>query len=123
MPKVDKAAIGAAGIVGGGALIVSVLGAETPPAGLPQRAFFDRMPGFISTAPEAVGKLGFGSVSPFAQDGTAFQVVFPWFNIGWSLSGKDAWDALTAGGKESGCRRGRGASDEEVLLKTSADGA
>ena len=50
VPEVDKTVIGAAGVMRGGALIVSVLGAEAPPAGLPQWAFFNRMPRFVSAA-------------------------------------------------------------------------
>ena len=66
MPKVDEAAIGTAGVVGGGALVVSVLGAKAPLAGLPQGALFDHVPGLVSTAPEAVRELGLGSMSPLA---------------------------------------------------------
>ena len=123
MPKVDEAAIGAARVVGGGTFIVSVLGTEAPLTGFPQGAFFDCVPWLISTTPEAIRELGFGSMSPLAQDGTAFQVIFPWFHVRWPLSGEDPWNALTAGGKESGCRRGRGTSDKEVLLEASANGA
>ena len=66
MPKVDEAAIGAAGIMGGRTLIVSVLGAKTPPTGLPQGALFDCVPGLVSAASEAVRELGLGPVSPLA---------------------------------------------------------
>ena len=105
VPKIDEAAIGAAGVMGGGALIVSVLGAKTPPAGLPQGALFDCVPGLVGTAPETVGELGFGTMSPLAQDSLALQVVFPRLHIGWPLSGEDAWDMLGARRKAGG--RGR----------------
>ena len=122
MPKVDETAVGAARVVGGGALIVSVLSAKAPPASLPQGAFFDRVPWLISTALEAIRELGFGSMPPLAQNSAALQVVFSWLHVGWPLSGENAGDALTAGGKGSGYRRGRGTSDEEVLLEASANG-
>ena len=72
MPKVDEAAIGAAGIMRGGAFVVGVLGAKTPPAGLPQGALFNHVSGFVSAAPEAIRELGLGSMSPFAQNGVTF---------------------------------------------------
>ena len=123
MPEIDKAATGTAGVMEGGALIVSVLGTEAPPASLPQGAFFDRMPGLVGTAPKAVGELGLGSMSPLAQDGAALQVILPQLYVRWSLSGEDARNALTAGGKEGGCRRRWGAGDKEMLLETGTDGA
>ena len=123
MPKVNKAAIGAAGIARRRALIVSVLGAEAPPAGLPQWAFFDHMSGLVSTAPKAVRELGLGSMPPLAQDSAALQVVLPWFYVGWPLSGEDVWDALTMK-RKGGCHRRRwGAGDKEVLLETGTNGA
>ena len=122
MPEIDKAAIGAARIVGGGAIVVSVLGAKAPLASLPQGAFFDCMPWLVSAASEAVGELGLGPVSPLAQDSTVLQVVLPWFHVGWSLGGEDMWDVLTMRGEESGCRRGRGLGGKEVLLEVGADG-
>ena len=66
MPEVDKAAIGAAGVMRGGAFIVSVLGAEAPPTGLLQGAFFNCMSRLVSATPEAVGELGLGTMSPLA---------------------------------------------------------
>ena len=123
MPKVDEAAIGAAGVMGGGALVVSVLGAEAPSTGLPQGAFFNRMPRFVSVTPEAIRELGLGSMPSLAQDGAALQVVLSWFHIGWPLSGKDARNMLVTGREEGGCRRRWGAGDKEVLLETSADSA
>ena len=123
MPKVNEAAIGAAGIVGGGALIVSVLGTETPPAGLPQGAFFNRMPWLVSTAPKAVWELGLGSMSPLTQDSAALQVVFSWFHVGWPLSGEDTWDVLVTRREEGGRRRRWGAGYEKVLLEAGTNGA
>ena len=66
MPKVDKAMVALARVVGGGALVISVLGTEAPPAGLPQGAFLNHMPRLISAAPEAIGELGFGPMTPLA---------------------------------------------------------
>ena len=54
VPEIDEAVIGTAGVVGGGALIVSMLGAKIPLTGLPQGAFFDCMSRLISTAPKAI---------------------------------------------------------------------
>ena len=122
MPKVDKAAIGAAGVMGGGALVVSVLGAKTPPTGLPERAFFYRMSRLISAASEAIWELGFGLMMPLAHDSTMLQIVFSWLYIRWSLSCKDAQDALAARGKEGSHGRGRRAGNEEVLLEAGMDG-
>ena len=122
MPKVDEAAIGTAGVMGGGALIVSVLSAETPLASLPQGAFLNCMPRLVSTAPEAIRELGLGSMSPLAQDSTALQVVFSWLHVGWSLSGENAWDVLVMRRKEGSCRRRWGAGDKEVLLEAGANG-
>ena len=123
MPEVDEAAIGTAGVMGGGTLIVSMLSAEAPLTGFPQRAFFNRMPRLVGTAPEAVRKLGFGSMSPLAQNSMVLQVILSWFYISWPLSGEDAWDVLIVGREESGCGRGRGVGNEQVLLKAGADGA
>ena len=123
MPKVDEAAIGAAGVMGGGALIVSVLGAKTPPASLPQGALLDGMSGLVSAAPEAVGKLGFGAMPPLAQDSPALQVIFSRLYVGWPLSGEDARDVLVARRKEGGRGRRWGAGDEEVLLEAGTNGA
>ena len=102
---------------------MGVLGAEAPPAGLPQGTLLNCVSGLVSATPKAIGELGFGSMSPLAQNSVGFQVIFPWFYIGWSLSRKDAWDARTTGGEEGGGRWRWGASDKEVLLKTGADGA
>ena len=93
VPKVDEAAIGAARVMGGGALIVSVLGAKTPPAGLPQGALFNHVPGLVSAAPEAIGELGLGSMSPLAQNSAALQVILSWFYVGWPLSCENTWNA------------------------------
>ena len=81
------------------------------------------MPRFVSAAPEAVGELGFGSVSPLIQDGATLQVVLSWLYVGRPLGGKDAWDALAARGEEGGCRRRWGAGDEEMLLEAGTNGA
>ena len=121
MPKVNKAAVDAAGIMGGGALIMSVLGAETPPASLPQGAFFNRMPWFVSAAPKAIREFGLGSMSSLAQNSAALQVVFSWLHVRWSLSGENAWNVTRR--KEGSCRRGWGVGDTEVLLKAGTDGA
>ena len=122
MPEVDKAVVGTAGIVGGGALVVSMLGAEAPLTSLPQGAFFDHMPRLVSAAPKAVGELGLGPMLPLAQDSAALQVILSWLYIGWPLSGKDAWDTLVARGEEGSHGRRRGAGDKEVLLEAGTDG-
>ena len=122
MPKVDEAAIGAAGIMGGGAFVVGVLGAEAPSASFPQRALFDCVPGLVSTAPEAIGELGLGSISPLTQNSAALQVVLPWLHVGWPLSSENAWDALTMRGGKNYGRRGWGAANEEMLLEASPNG-
>jgi len=59
--KVDKAAIGCTGVVGGRTLIVAVLSAETPTACLPEGAFFDDMARSVVIAPETVGELDLSS--------------------------------------------------------------
>ena len=78
---------------------------------------------FVSAASEAVRELGLGSMLPLAQDSTTLQVVLSWFYVGWSLSGEDVRNALTAGRKTSSNRGRRRASDEKVLLEAGADGA
>ena len=84
---------------------MSMLSAETPPAGLPQGALFDRVPGLVSAASEAVRELGLDSMSSLAQDSAALQVILSWLYVGWSLSSEDARDTLAARGEEGGCRR------------------
>ena len=105
VPEVDKAAIGTAGVMGGGAFVMGVLSAETPLTGLPQRALLHRMSRFVSAAPETIWKLGLNPVMSLAQDCTALQVILSWLYVRWPLGCEDAWDALTARGEEGGHRR------------------
>jgi len=118
MPKVNEAVVNCARKVGGGAVVMSMLSAETPAAGLPEGAFFDPMTRIVVVALETVQERERGSPTSFTKHCTAIQIVFPFFHIGWSLSGKDAWDPIIMGGKKEG-RGGRGACGEEVLLETS----
>ena len=83
--EVDEATIALASIVRGGTLIVGMLGAEAPPTGLPQGAFFYCVPRLVGTAPEAVWEFGLCPVTSLAQHSASCQVVFSWFYIGWSL--------------------------------------
>ena len=81
MSEIDKVVIGTAGVMGGRALVVSMLGAKTPLASLPQGAFFDSVPRLVSTAPEAIGELGLGHVLPFSQNSTTLQVILSWLYV------------------------------------------
>jgi len=120
MPKIDEAAIGCTGIVGGGALVVSVLSTEAPTACLPKGAVFDNVTRSIVIAFEAVGELDLSSPAPLAKYGTVFQTIFSFFDIRWSLGGEDAWDPIITGWKKEG-RGGRGTCGEKVLLKVSTN--
>jgi len=102
MPKIDKAAIGCTGIVGGGALVVSMLSTEAPMACLPKGAVFDNVARSVVIAFEAVGELDLSSPVPLAKYGTVFQNIFSSFNVGWSLGGEDAWDPIITGWKKEG---------------------
>jgi len=120
MPKVDKAAINTAGIMGRGTLVVSMLGAEAPAASLPQGAVFDDVTRGVVVAFETVGELDLSSPTLLAKYGAVFKTVFSLFNIGWALGSKNSWNPIITGRKkESG--RGRGMRGEKVLLKTGVD--
>ena len=120
VPKVNETAIGCTGVVGGRALIVTMLSTEAPAACLPKGTFFDSVARSVIIAFETVGELDLSSSMPLAQYGAAFETVFSFFDIGWPLSGEDAWDPIITGwDKEGG--GGRGACGEKVLLKTSAN--
>jgi len=68
VPKVNKAAVSCTGIVGGGTLVVSMLGAKTPTTGLPKGAFFNPVAGRILIAPEAVRENNVVSPTSFSED-------------------------------------------------------
>ena len=120
MPKVDKAVINTAGVMRGGALIVSVLGAEAPAASLPQGAVFDDVTRGIMVAFETVGELDLSSPTPLAEYGAVFKIVFSFFDIGWSLGSKNTWDLIiTSWIKKGG--GGRGTCGKKVLLEVGAN--
>ena len=120
MPKIDEAVVDTAGIVGGGALVVSVLGTKAPVAGLPKRAIFNDVTRSVVVAFKTVGELDLSSPTLLAKYGAVFKTVFSLFNIGWALGSKNSWNPIITGRKkESG--RGRGMRGEKVLLKTGVD--
>ena len=99
---------------------MSVLGAKTPAASLPKGAIFNNMTRSVVVALETIGELDLSSLTPLAKYGVAFQIVFSFFDIQWTLGSENAWDLIITGGKkESG--RGRGMCGKKVLLKTGAD--
>jgi len=82
-------------VMGSGAVVMSVVNAETPPTILPQGAVPFGVVGLVVTAFKAVGEGGALSfVSLFFWDGACFETVFS-FDVtplvfGWSLSGENA---------------------------------
>jgi len=118
--KLDKAVINCAGVVGGGALVVSMLGAETPAACLPKGALLDPVTGCILIAPEAIQKDDVVSLTSLAEYSAVFQIVFSFFNIGWALGSENAWDPIITGWKKKG-GGGRGTCGEKVLLEAGAN--
>jgi len=81
-------------VMGGGAVVMSVVNAETPSAILPQGAIPFGMVRLCVTTFETVGEGGVLSfVSLVFRDGTCFETVFSFdvapFIFGWSLSGED----------------------------------
>jgi len=118
--KVDEAAVSCTGIVGGGTLVVSVLGTETPTTGFPQGALLDPVTRFILIAPKAIWKDDVISPMSLPKYGAILQTVFSFFNIRWALGGENAWDPIITG-RDKECGGGRGTRSKEVLLKTSAD--
>ena len=117
MPKVDEAAIDTAGIMGGGAVVVSMLGTKTPVASLPKRAVFDDMARSVMVALETIRELDLSSLTSLAKYDAVFQTVFSFFNIRWALGSENVWNSvITSGEKESG--GGRGMCGKNVLLKT-----
>jgi len=106
--KVDKATVSCTGVVGGGALIVSMLSAETPTTRLPKGAFLDPMTGCVLVAPEAVWENDLVSLTPLAKYSMAFQTVFSFFDIRWTLGGENTWNPIITGwNKEGGGEGGR----------------
>jgi len=67
---------------------------------------------------EAIGELE-SSPTSLAEDSAVLITVFSFFNIGWPLSGENAWDPIITGGKEES-GRGRGMCGEKVLLEASS---
>jgi len=120
MSEVDETAVNAAGIIRGGALVVSVLGAEAPAASLPQGTVFDDVTRGVVVALETVGELDLSSPASLAKYSTVFKTFFSFFDVGWTLGGEDAWDPIITGGKEES-GGGRGTCSKKVLLKAGAD--
>jgi len=118
--KVDKAVINTAGVMRGGAFVVSMLSAEAPVACLPKRALLDPMTRCILIALETVREDDVISPTSLAKHSAIFQTVFSFFNIRWTLGSENAWDPIITGGKkESGGRRGT--HGKKVLLEAGTD--
>jgi len=114
--KVDEAAVNCTGIMGGGAVIVSMLGAKTPAASLPEGALFDPVTRTVLVAPKTIREGDFVSLMLFAKYCVAFLTIFSFFDIGWTLGSEDAWNLMIMGGdEESG--GGRGMCGKEMLLE------
>jgi len=120
VPKVDEAMVSCTGVMGAGAFVVSVLSTKAPAACLPKGALLDPMTRCILIAPETVREGDLVPPTPLAKYSAAFQTVFSFFDIRWTLGSKNAWNPIITGGnKESG--GGRGMCGKEVLLETGAD--
>jgi len=120
VPKVDKATISCTGIVGGGALIVSVLSTEAPAACLPKGALLNPVTGCILIAPEAIWKDDLVSSTPLTKYHMVLQTVFSFLEFRWTLGSEDMWDLIITGwNKESGGERGT--CGQKVLLEAGAD--
>ena len=118
VPKVDKAMISCTGVMGGGAFVVGMLSTKAPVACLPKGALLNPMTGCILISPETVQEGDLVPLMLLAKYGVAFQTVFSFFNIRWTLGGENTWNPIITGGnKESG--GGRGMCGKEVLLKMS----
>jgi len=81
-------------VMGGGAVVMNVVNAETPPTVLPQGAIPFGVVGFCLAAFEAIGEGGALSfMSLVLRDGACLEAVFSFnvapFIFGWSLSSKD----------------------------------
>ena len=66
VPKVNEASVSRARVMGGGAIVMSMLGAKTPATSLPKGAIFDDVTRNILVASEAVWKLECSSPTSFA---------------------------------------------------------
>ena len=97
------------------AIVVRVLGAETPATSLPERALLSTVVRGGVAAAEAIREIGFGAPTPLTQDLSAREAVFSRLNVGWPLSSENARDKR--GAVDGDGWHGRGASGEEVLLK------
>jgi len=120
VPKVDKATVSYTGVMGGGALVVSVLGTKTPAASLPKGTIFDNVTRSVVVAFETVGELDLSSSMLLAKYSTVFQTIFSFFDVRWTLGGENAWDLIITGGKEES-RGGRGMRGKKVLLEMGVD--
>jgi len=95
MPLRDDAGVFDALIMGGGAIVVSVVDAETPSAILPQGAIPFGVVGLFVAAFEAVGKGGaLTFVGLVLRDSACFKAILS-FDVtplvfGWPLSGENA---------------------------------
>jgi len=120
--KVNKAAVNTAGIMRGGALVVSVLGAEAPAAGLPQGTLLNPMTRCVLIASEAIWEDNTVPSTPLAEYTAILQTVFSFFDVRWTLGGENVWDPIITGWKkESG--GGRGTCGKKVLLEAGANRA
>jgi len=72
MPKVDKAAINTAGIMGRGTLVVSVLGAETPATSFPKGEILNDVTQSVMVAFETIRELDLSSPTPLTKYCAAF---------------------------------------------------
>jgi len=94
VPFGDNAGVLDTLVMGGGAVVVSMVNAETPPAVFPQGAVPFGVVGFFVAAFKAVGEGGaLTLVSLFFWDSTCFEAVFS-FDVtplvfGWPLSGEN----------------------------------
>jgi len=88
--KVDKGAVSCIGVVGGGTLVVSMLSTEAPAACLPKGALLDPVTGCILIAPEAIWKDDIVSLASLTKYSAVLQIVFSFFDIRWTLGGKNA---------------------------------
>ena len=94
MPLGDDAGVFDTLVMGGGAVVMSMVNAETPSTVFPQGAIPLGMVGLFVAAFEAVGERGaLTLVSLILRDGTCFEAVFPFdvalFIFGRSLSSEN----------------------------------
>jgi len=119
MPKVDEAVVNTAGVVGRGALVVSMLSAKTPMTGLPKGTVFDNVTRGVVIAFETIRELNLSSPTLLAKYCAASPTVFSFFDVRWTLGSENAWDLIITGREKEG-RWGRGMCCKEMLLKMSS---